>query len=157
MAENDIEINTRGLDQLIKAFKGDLPTARVGVLGSKTTRSGSKAGNNNATVGAAHEYGTHTLPQRSFLRVPIAEHLQKKMEASNAFDKSTLAQVIKQGSILEWMKKVAVLAEAIVIEAFETKGFGKWPPWQTPNYTNRGNTLLVDTGQLRDSITSEVK
>ncbi len=157
MAEDDIEMNTKGLDQLIKAFKGDLPKARVGILGSKGARTDSKIGSTNASIGAIHEFGTSTMPQRSFLRVPLAEHLQKKMESSGAFDKSVLAQVIKQGSVLEWMKKMAVLAESIVAEAFATKGFGKWPAWRTAGYTNKGNTLLVDTGQLRDSITSEVK
>lgn len=151
-------LNTKNLDQLIKALKDSLPRARVGVLANKTTRGAMITnGQTNASIGANHEFGTDKIPQRSFLRVPIAEHLQSKMEDAGAFDKDAIKEVIKQGSTLPWVKKIAVLAEAIVAEAFATKGFGKWPAWKTPNYKNGGNTLLVDTGQLRDSITSEVK
>lgn len=143
----------KGLEQIIKALKVNVPTAKVGVMGSKNVRND---GTTNAQVGAAHEFGTATIPQRSFLRVPIADHLEKKLENSGAFDKETLALVVKQGDARPWMKKVAITAEAIVQEAFETGGFGKWPPWKDPNYHNDDNRLLVDTRQLRESISSEV-
>jgi phage gpG-like protein len=169
------ELNTKGLDQLIKALKGEMPRARVGILGAKSTRSnvpvaGGKSLNvgvnprptkinftTNAAVGAIHEFGGKNMPVRSFLRMPIADQLQKRMEASGAFDEDVLKMVVKEGTVLPWLKKIAVLAEAIVIESFATGGFGKWPAWRTPNYKNAGNQLLVDSGQLRDSITSEVK
>jgi phage gpG-like protein len=154
----DVEFNTRNLDQFIKALKDNMSRARVGVLGNKTMRKTSSIDNGtNATIGAMHEYGTEKLPIRSFLRVPIADNLEKKMENSEAFNKEELEEVVKQGSVVPWLKKIAVLAEGIVAEAFETQGFGKWPAWKNGNYKNGGNSLLVDTGQLRDSITSEVK
>lgn len=139
-------------------MKDTLPRARVGILGGKALR-GQKNfnGSNNASIGAAHEFGNAKVPMRSFLRVPITEHLNKKMETAGAFDKEQLAEVLKAGSVLPWVKKIAVLAEAIVIEAFATGGFGKWPAWKTPGYKNDGGRLLVDTGQLRDSISSDVK
>jgi phage gpG-like protein len=49
------------------------------------------------------------------------------------------------------------LAEGISKGAFDTQGYGKWPDWKNPNYTNNANQVLVDTGQLVGSITSEVK
>lgn len=151
-----MSLNTMKLDQLIKALKDNLPRARVGILGGKTVRSNSNAAT-NASIGAVHEFGSDKVPQRSFLRVPIADNLQKKMEAAGAFNKEELDEVVKVGSVLPWVKKIAVLAEGIVAEAFASKGFGKWPAWKSASYKNKGNTLLVDTGQLRDSITSEVK
>lgn len=152
--EETIQLNTKGLDQLIKALKGKQPTARVGILGSKTNRGHNQS---NATIGAIHEFGGAKMPQRSFLRVPIADHLQKQMESSGFFNKDVLQQVLKEGTIMPWLKKVAVLAEGIVAQAFATGGYGKWPAWKTPGYKNKGNRVLVDTGQLRDSISSEVK
>lgn len=149
MAETEgFSIELRGLDQLIKALKAKPPTVRIGVLG----------GGENATVGAVHEFGApaRNIPQRSFLRVPLADHLNKELENSGLLNKEVLNDVIKKGSMTPWMKQVAVVAQGIVDDAFETSGDGKWPKWKDPNYTNQGGMLLVDTGSLRDSITTEV-
>lgn len=154
----DVTLNVKGLDQLLKALKARPPVARVGVLGSKAHRSdGGPA--SNALVGAVHEFGSPArgIPQRSFLRIPISENLQKYMVKSGALDKTVLRDVVKQGTLLPWMRKVAVLAEGIVADAFSSSGFGKWVPWKNPSYTNNAGQILVDTTQLRNSITSEVK
>lgn len=171
-----VEVNTRGLDQLLKALKVKPPIAKVGILGDKNTRTQaakalsyaqvlkietprkSSEQPNNASIGYDHEFGNPTrgLPQRSFLRVPLIDNLSKKIESSGALDKDSFDQVLKTGSILPWMKKIAVLAEGIVIEGFSNSGYGKWAP-HSPGYTNNTGQVLVDTAQLRDSITSEVK
>lgn len=168
-----VTLNTKGLDRLLKSLKSRPPQARVGVLGGKTVRQSAGDTRNrslfkgyrgyrtptNAEIGAAHEYGVPSkgIPQRSFLRIPISENLQKYAEESGAFDKEVFADVIQSGSMLPWMKKLAVMAESIVSDAFATGGFGKWPKWKDPNYTNNAGQLLVDTKQLRESITSEVR
>jgi hypothetical protein len=145
-------INTKGLDKLVKALKTKPPVARVGIL-SKNARN--TQGPGNATIGAMHEFGTTKTPVRSFLRVPISEHLEKEMESSGALDKKVLADVVSQGTILPWLQKIAILAEGIVAQAFDTGGFGKWP---LSNYSHKKNhQTLVETNQLRESITSEVK
>ena len=151
-------VNVKGLDQLIKALKAKVPVARVGILGSKTYRKSEGAGQpTNAEIGAAHEFGTTKIPQRSFLRVPIANNLEKEMNSKGMLDKDTLNEVVKSGTLMPWMEKVAIAAEACVSDAFATGGDGKWPAWKNPNYENNANMLLVDTTQLRESITSEVK
>lgn len=152
---DDTTIETKGLDQILKALKIKPPVARIGILGAANARSGK--GTSNATIGAAHEFGTSKLPMRSFLRVPLSERLQKAMESSGALDSDTLKNVIKEGSVLPWITKVAILAENIVLDAFDTGGFGKWAAWKNPGYTNNTGMILVDTQQLRNSITYEVK
>ncbi len=152
--DNDT-IEVKGLEQLLKALKAKPPICNVGILGDRNTRS--EKGSSNAEVGAAHEFGTSTIPKRSFLRTPIAEGLQKEMESAGLLDKEAMNQVIKDGSITPWMKKVAISAEACVADAFATGGNGKWPPWKNKGYTNNTGMLLVDTTQLRNSITSVVK
>lgn len=153
----DVKLQTKGLDSLIKALKDNMPRARVGVLGSNSARKNkSTSGETNASIGARHEYGEGSMPQRSFLRVPIAEHLQSKMENAGAFDKDQLAEVVKTGTLVPWLKKIGLLAVEVVHEAFDTGGFGKWPSWKA-GYKNQNNRILEDTGQLRDSITSDVK
>lgn len=152
-----VEIKTAGLDQLLKALKAAPPSARVGILADRTMRSNTHLGETNAGVGASAEFGSEHSPMRSFLRVPITDNLQNKMDESGALDEGVLKEVIRIGTVLPWLKKVAVLAEGIVAEAFETGGFGEWPAWRNPDYRNNTGMLLVDTQQLRNSISSEVK
>lgn len=154
-------LELRGLNQLIKALKVKPPVVRIGVLGTgaRPAKNGQTNTPTNAEIGAVHEFGAPArgIPQRSFLRVPLSENLNKELENSGLLDKDTLAEVIKSGTMLPWMKQVAVVAEGVVDDAFETSGSGKWPAWKNKNYHNQGGMLLVDTGSLRDSITSEVK
>lgn len=157
---SDIDFNIRGLEQFLKALKRKPPTVRVGILSNSPRRpkGAGKGSPTNAEIGAVHEFGApaRNIPQRSFLRGPIADRLDKELSKSGAFDPDALGDVLKQGSMTPWAKKVAVVAESIVIGAFDSKGYGKWAPWKDPGYTNEGGTLLIDTGQLRDSITSDV-
>lgn len=127
--------------------------ARVGILGGANARND---GTTNAQVGAAHEFGTTKLPMRSFLRVPLTEHLEKRMESSGAIDADILSHVIKEGSVLPWLTKVAHLAVDVVLGAFDSGGYGKWKGW-APGYSNNTGMILVDSQQLRNSITMEIK
>ena len=147
-----------GLEKILKALRKKPPVCRVGILGDSTRKpkEGEKKTSDNATIGAAHEFGTEHIPQRSFLRMPIAKGLNKEMEKSNLFDKDVLKEVIRTGSLVPWMEKAATCAEACVQDAFDQGGPG-WPQWKDPNYSNNAGQLLVDTKQLRESITSEVK
>ena len=156
MDENTIQIDVAGLDKLIRIFKQRMPTAKVGILGRTANRKGETSGPTNADIGAALEFGSSKVPQRSFLRMPLNTYLNEYLEKSKAFDEKTLKEVMKYGNILSWMTKIAVVAEAVVIDAFNSAGFGKWAPW-SQNYHNKTGTILVDTTQLRGSITSEVK
>ncbi len=170
----EVTLETKGLDDLLKAIKGKMPTARIGILGSSTRvesktkltfeevqnmskprRQGQTM--TNADIGAVHEFGSTTHPQRSFLRVPLTDRLRKEMESSGAFDKEVLKKVVASGSVLPWLSKIAILGEGIVAGAFSSGGYGKWPGWKSPGYQNNTGNILVDTTQLRGSITSEVK
>ena len=150
--DDETHINTKGLDQLIKAM-GKVPTARIGILGDNTNRQKNK--NTNATVGAAHEFGTEKLPIRSFLRIPISENMDKYLEKSGAFDTDAIKKVIKESSLFVYWQKIALVGERIVADAFSTGGFGKWKPSDMTHKKNQ--QTLVETKQLRDSIASDVR
>lgn len=174
---NDDSIDTRKLDGLIKALRESKARGRIGILGEKSTRTGegaelkggkrmnanSKAkltkenfaDKTNAAIGAAHEFGTSKLPQRSFLRVPLADNLQSRMTEAGLLDKDVVSEVIKTRNTVPWLKKVMILCEGIVADAFASGGFGKWKPSVMTNKKN--HETLVETQQLRNSITSEVK
>lgn len=147
MADESSHFDLRKLDQLLKGLKST-PKLRVGILGDAK----------NATIGAVHEFGAPArgIPQRSFLRVPIADHLEEELEKSGLLDKEDLDEVIKSGNMAPWVKKIGAAALAVIDDAFESSGDGKWPKWKKPGYKNQGGMLLVDTGQLRQSITMEV-
>jgi len=157
---DDLTFEVRGLDQIIGALKGKLPQIQVGILGdsARVAKEG-KSAPSNALVGAVHEFGAPSrgIPQRSFLRMPLADHLYKEIESSPVFTKDDLKNVAQAKTITPWLKKIAVLAEGVIQDAFDTGGFGSWPAWKDPNYHNGGGQLLVDTQQLRNSIIAEVK
>lgn len=145
-------LQTKGLENILKMFKSNA-TVKVGILGEKNSRSGSMT---NAQIGAMHEFGTTTIPKRSFLREPISDNLDKELKKAGLLDKKVIAKIIKESSAAELLAQVGILAEGIIADAFATGGFGKWPAWKTKGYENNTGNILVDTQQLRNSITSEV-
>ena len=175
-SDGDNVFKDTDLQGLIKVLKANMSRARVGILGgqknardaNRAPKSGQKINasksstftgkvsfTTNASIGALHEFGSSTLPQRSFLRVPISTRLKKELEKSGAFNPDQLAKVLKEKSVIPWLKKIAVIGEKIVSDAFDTGGFGAWKPSNMSR--KQVKQTLVETQQLRNSITSEVK
>jgi phage gpG-like protein len=130
---------------------------KVGVLSKDQARSiqGSDT-QSNADIGALHEFGSIGLkiPKRSFLNMPINENSNRIVKAVSA---SIKANIMNTDINQHAMEAAGVAAEGIVQQAFETGGFGKWAPLSPITIQNKGSeTILVDTGQLRQSISSEV-
>lgn len=150
VSEEGVLLNMKPLENLLKALKRT-PAIHIGVLGGKNARDDGKS---NAMIGACHEHGTSTTPMRSFLRIPLADNLERRMKRAGALDKDVLLKIVNTGTLRPWIEKVAILAEGIVLEAFDTGGFGKWPPSDFSRKKN--HQTLVETQQLRNSISSEV-
>lgn len=144
-----VEVNISKLEDFIKALKGN-PKARVGIMGDSDQRSD---GLSNATIGAIHEFG-HGVPQRSFLRVPLIDGLNEAVEQSITPD--DLTEIVDNKSLVPFIRKIGIVAEGVVDNAFMTGGNGKWPKWTTPGYQNLTGKLLVNTEELSKSITSVV-
>jgi hypothetical protein len=127
----------------------------VGILGKGNVRSDGKT---NAAIGLKHEFGDPTtgLPQRSWLRIPLTDELGKEVKRSGVFDKDSLREVVKTGMLTPWVKRLGLVAYRIVLEGFHSNGYGKWAPWRK-GYTSQTGEILVDTQQLRDSVTWELK
>jgi hypothetical protein len=151
MAE-DIVLDTKALDAFVKSLTGELPKIKIGILGAKDARDDDGS---NASIGYKHEFGAEGMPQRSFLRMPLTTQLDSKIESSAEFTESKLREIIRTKSILPWVQTIATLAEQTVLEAFASGGFGKWKK-HAKGYENNTGMILVDTTQLRESITSEV-
>lgn len=178
MSDDTVTMKTAGLDNLIKALSENASKVRLGILGSHAQRmanvqtdsitgesfhDGEISTANNAEIGLKHEFGGPStlpngkvinLPQRSFLRVPLIQQYQKYLDASGAFDRATLMSVLKKGTFEKWLSKLGMVGEQVVLEAFDTGGFGEWKESNMSFKTN--HQTLVETQQLRNSITSEV-
>ena len=105
---------------------------------------------NNATVGLNMEYGIasdgpDSIPARSFLRMPIGLHMSDPTPATPAKDMTDVPRYLADKS------------KALVVNAFDTGGFGAWAPNAKGTIAAKGrNEPGVDTGQLRAAINSRV-
>lgn len=131
----------------------------IGILGesNKTIEGGLTL----AGIGAVHEFGTDragrgnktVIPQRSFIRMPL-ETGQDEIEAAV---KPHLQKKIADGDIEGIFKLIGAAGEARIQEAFETGGFGTWDPNADITIERKGSdSPLIDTGALRQAITSKV-
>lgn len=148
-----VQVDTKELDKIIRLFGMKMPITRVGIIGNNTRKG---TGPSNADIGAAHEFGSTKVPKRSWLLMPLTSKLQGEVEKSKDLDESSLKEAVKEGSLVRWFKTLGILGEKIIQEAFRTGGFGKWKQW-SKGYSNRTGQILVDTQQLRNSVTSDVK
>lgn len=127
-----------------------------------------------------HKDSTTVIPTRSFLRMPLLSSKGKQaiikevintlgIDSATKTDKNTPDEFkgVYEKEIINTISPKA-LATAIgakayerVMQAFKTDGFGNWEPTKPESRKHRkgayDNPTLVDTGDMRDSITFEVK
>lgn len=159
MAQNHIKLNLAGMNQLAKLLKSASVTrVEVGILGNTANRT--NGSQNNAEIGLIQEFGRTEdprIPQRSFLRVPLRKHLKEEIEKSKTFSEQNIEKAIEAGNAKLLAKKLGMLGEKIVLEAFESSGDGQWAPNAPYTIAMKGSDKpLIDTGELRKSITSRV-
>lgn len=116
---------------------------------NKTVPVASDSSLSNADIGLIHEKGSpkRNIPRRSFLEVPLVTKMPGLMQRVG----EELLKGLSIDNIETVYKKLAIIAESVVLRAFPTRGYGKWPSKRdgTPS-------RLIDTGQLRQSIASRV-
>ncbi len=144
-----VSIKMGPLQALAKALKAKPPMAHVGILGMKNARSDALT---NATVGAAHEFGTERLPKRSFLLEPIQDQIKNRVK--DLIGDADIKRIIADKGMRGVTQDLGIIGVQIVADAFASGGFGKWPQ---SNYADKKvHQTLVETQQLRNSITYEV-
>lgn len=150
----DIKVTTnlKPLKDLIKSFSGS-GIVKVGVLAGDSPREGVLG---NAEIGMKQEFGSvsKNIPPRSFLRMPLET---KKQELIKALQTKAVKKAIEGGDLDLALELMGIAGEGIVQEAFSTGGFGQWPANAPFTISKKGSSApLIDTGQLRRSISSEV-
>ena len=169
--KSSLHVDLVKMKELIDGLK-QKASIRIGVFEKDSARK--EDGMTNATLAQIHELGVpeKNIPARSFLKVPIGEHIQEIM----APFKGKAESFLKKGKLEALYKLIGIAAEKIVDGAFATGGYGKWQPLrsstilakQTGNLHRRqltrahifagniGMGILIDTAQLRRSISSRV-
>jgi hypothetical protein len=119
----------------------------------------------NPSLGAVHEFGlaytirstgaTVAIPQRSFIQMPLAQHLDATVRKD---DTDWISSLMTRG-VARTLQKLGKLAEDTIQEAFNTKGWGQWPALQPSTVWSKKQNktaILIETTQMRKAITSEV-
>lgn len=127
----------------------------VGLPASKVADKKYAGGVSVIEVGAAHEFGTDNLDERSFLRAPFT---LKKSEINRAIQAQVAAVGAGEKDADTALNLVGIVARNISVKAFETGGYGTWPDIKEETKEAKGSSgILIDTGELRGAITWEVR
>lgn len=101
-------------------------TVQVGIFGNKAMRKDEQdQGPTNAEIGLIQEMGSveKHIPRRSFLWDTFALHGKDLLPVL----KTPVETLLKTGKVEEYLKIVGIAATNLVVEAFETSGWGAWP------------------------------
>jgi phage gpG-like protein len=151
--KTEVRFSLKGLETLTREAKAY--RARVGILGAKVDRTGLSF--SNSEIGLVHIMGSYTrnIPARDFLLFPIEFNKEKILRKMNS---EKVRKFVESGEWAKVFKVLGAIAEIFVQEAFETGGFGQWPALAESTIEKKGSdTILIETAQLRNSITSDVK
>lgn len=106
-------------------------------------------------VGIVHEFGSpsRNIPQRSFLRAPM--YMSRDKIKKMIFNEYVKCQN-KTSNVQTSLKKMGIYGEGISKKSFRVND---WAPLKPATIKAKGNKAnpLINTGQLRNSITSIVE
>ncbi len=153
--EKDVEFDFKKLNKFVKGLTTDM-VVQVGIFGKKTQRKDeSGSGLTNAEVGFIHEFGQPPdIPRRSFLRMPIfqsADIILGQVKRAGALKK------LANGNMVQVLADIGIACEIAIQNAFASAGWGNWKANRPSTIEKKGSSApLIDTGQLRRSISSAV-
>lgn len=143
-----VESKDHGANALVKAMQeAQGVTLKVGVLEGGESHGTLSVGE----VAAFHEFGTATIPERSFIRAWYDESLERNKQAFRAVMKSVTRGEITTAQAFGQLGALFVAdIQKRIVEHIP-------PPLADSTIKAKGSsTPLVDTGQLKASITYEV-
>lgn len=148
-----VKADFRKLNAFVKGL-GEKRAVKLGIFGS-SGREGD-AGTTNADIAAVHELGSFSagIPARSFLRMPLFHKTEEILKAT----KKGADKLLAEGNVFQVLVNMGLACEVSVARAFSTMGFGLWKALKAATIRRKGSELpLIDTGQLRRSVTSKVE
>jgi hypothetical protein len=153
--ETEVRINLDGLTDFKKKI-GDTYRARIGILGNNATRGGKGEKLNNAQIGVIQMFGTldGRIPPRDFLILPMQVGQKQLLGTMGT---SVVRAAVESGDIKKVFQLLGQAGRALVLQAFQTGGFGQWKSNKPSTIARKGSAApLIDTGQLMRSIDSDV-
>jgi len=153
-----VEANTKELEKVMASLTAaNKCRVKVGILSKKNARKGD-VDESNASIGAIHEFGSYSrnIPQRSFIKMPLTMKSGQIVKEI----KRLIQENLKNGDLmpLKLIKKIGVVAEGVIGQAFASDGFGTWQPISPATADRKGSeAILIETSQLQRSITSAVE
>jgi hypothetical protein len=156
MTQTKITANLGQFENLLKELGGKYYT-RVGILGDDANKlvEGEQE-LRMSELGVIQEFGSmsRNIPRRSFLEMPLEV---RQTVLIQALGKQGIKKDIEAGKIKSVYAKLGVVAEEIIQDAFSSGGFGHWLDNADSTISRKGSDdPLIDKGELRRSITSEV-
>ena len=152
---NTVTLNTKGLQAFKRQIKAaGKSVAEVGIFQNHNARSDTDL--TNSEIGAKNEFGSLSegVPERSFLRMPLMTELPEIIEAESA----QLEKAFVEDGPKAVLEQIGFMGEAAIQQAFDSAGFGTWPANSPMTVFMKGsNKPLIDTTQLRESVSSRVK
>jgi phage gpG-like protein len=145
----------RTLDQL----RAEQPHVVVGITG----KSGGKphqgaVGATIVDIGAVHEFGAGNVPERSFLRATVDQHRDKYRKYLGSGVRREILDAAKTGATeggTRTLKRLGLMAEGDIKKRIAE---GIDPPLHPLTIKRKKSTKqLIDSGQLRASIASELR
>lgn len=114
------------MQSALKKLKDGDHIIQVGVFGDKAMRKNEEndQGLTNAEIGLIHEMGStsRNIPRRSFLWDTFTNH-GKDLEPVL---KKDVEELLKKGKVEAYLKRAGIAATNLVVEAFQTSGWGSW-------------------------------
>ena len=146
-----VKADFSGLEKLLQELKKPYIT-KIGVFKEAVTPDGEQI----AAYGGDNEFGvvTRRIPERSFLRMPLQS---KTADIKNAVYRRAGTN-LEKGDIRQIFEDIGFAGEAVIQEAFDTRGFGQWPEnAQETIERKKSDAPLIDKGHLRHAITSKTE
>jgi phage gpG-like protein len=163
--KTQVKSNLDGLNQLTKMLKDD-KFLRIGIIGSKATNQhDSESGLSNALLGTYHEFGGESKngkeqpPQRSFLSMPLKEHLKFDEPQMKELKKVMWKQFFVKKSPDKFWQTLMTKALEVVEEAFDTEGWGQWKSLtdETRKLVDKRRKQKEDTAKWRNYWYGKIK
>lgn len=145
------DTNGKGLQKL-EAFLKDMQGHKLYVGVTKSSNSRPKDGASNALIAYVHEFGIG-VPERSFLRSTVLEQAQKYVK----IQRDNIIPAIKSGVMTaeEAYRRLGIVASNDVKLKITN---GPFTALDQKTIDRKGSSKpLIDTGELRQSITYEVR
>lgn len=148
-----VKSDFKALNEFMKGIESK-EVVKVGIFANRSTRQGNEPVG-NPDLGAIHEFGSFAkhIPARSWLVMPLVDYAAEILKMASR----GIEYHLSRGNFHQILLNLGIACENAIQRAFATSGFGTWAPNASSTIRAKGSDKpLIDTSQLRRSVTSKV-